>query len=137
MSLGKFIDDNLNSRSIWETFEELESSLKRTFTTPHIDMYNVLDGVELKADLPGFNKDNLDLVVDGNILTLSGNREDIFTNEEKGKWYYSERKVGKFSRQVKLPFMANPNKIRATFNDGVLSVFIENSQDLKNRIQID
>jgi HSP20 family protein len=118
MSLIKFFDDLGYTRGLSSLWDELDYS---KFSFPSVDLYSVQGGLELRADLPGFNKETINLNVSGNVLTLSGERE-TFGNNEMRTLYYTERRRGKFIRRIKLPFVVDSNMVYATFNDGVLTV---------------
>jgi HSP20 family protein len=131
MSLVKFFDDLGYTRglsSLWEEFEHTKMSF------PPIDLYHVQGGLELKADLPGFTKDLLNLNINGNILTLSGER-NLQTQDRTA--FYSERKWNKFIRRIKLPYLIDPNLVYAEMVDGILTVQLPTQQvDQSARIMI-
>lgn len=78
----------------------------------------------VKVDLPGFSKDNLKLTYNGNILSISGQRETINDHADKeGNVLSSERAYGQVSRQFTLPNV-DKAKISAKYNNGVLTVIL-------------
>lgn len=87
-----------------------------------LDMYKSADGVELKADIAGYSKEELNISVEQNILTISGERK-VEASEET-EFYYRERTQTTFSRKVTLPFNADPKTIKAQYENGVLTVYV-------------
>lgn len=103
----------------------------------------VLDIVENETDfiatieLPGVKKDEINIKVDNNILTIEGERKA--ESEESGKTYHRiERSYGKFFRSIALPKHVDEEKIKASFEDGVLRISMPKSKDNKKKtIQIE
>ena len=78
----------------------------------------------VEVDLPGIKKEDVDISVDGNVLTISGERK--VKNEVKEDDYYKvESKYGKFSRSFTLPEEVNSEKVNAKFEDGLLKITLE------------
>ncbi len=89
--------------------------------TPRIDIVDGKDSVNINVELPGMKKDGIQVTVDENILTISGERKD--EHEEKDKNYIRcERSYGSFSRSFTLPDDVNSEKIKADYKDGILTV---------------
>ncbi len=96
--------------------------------SPSIDMYTEGNEVVVKADLPGVSKKDIKIDVEGNMLTISGERK----HEEKveREHYYSfERSYGRFFRTFDLPSDLDTNKVKAHYEDGVLEVRIPKSAE--------
>eukprot|EP01138_Halocafeteria_seosinensis_P010017 gb/GECG01010230.1/.p1 GENE.gb/GECG01010230.1/~~gb/GECG01010230.1/.p1 ORF type:complete len:156 (+),score=34.48 gb/GECG01010230.1/:1-468(+) len=78
---------------------------------------------DLKADLPGVPKENVNVEVEGDTLTISADRKE--EKEDKGdKWHRIERRSGAMKRSMKLPENADKEKIQANCDQGVLHVNI-------------
>jgi HSP20 family protein len=103
---------------------------------PAVDVYEDKDNLLVKAELPGLTKEDIQISLDNGNLTLSGERKQ----EEKyqdADVYRSERWVGRFHRSVSLPFRVDAANIKATYNDGVLTVTLPKAEDAKpKQIQI-
>ena len=84
----------------------------------------------IKADLPGVEKENIDIRLDNNMLTISSERknERIDTSE---KYHYFERSYGKSSRTIYLSSKVDSEDIVASYKDGVLHLIISKKIDLK------
>lgn len=117
----------------------MRSALSKFNAHPRVDMYPVDGGLELKADLPGMSKEEINLSVNGDSITLSGERKSqVERNSEN--WSLKERSFGRFTRTFKLPFEPEKKYVSAKFDNGVLTVNIpepnpEKSQEGKIQIQ--
>jgi HSP20 family protein len=103
---------------------------------PTIDVYEDKDSVIVKAALPGMKKEDIEISLEGSTLTISGERKQ---EEEKneGETYRSERYFGRFQRSLTLPTAVDPDKIQASYKDGVLTVSCAKSEDSKpKQIQV-
>jgi HSP20 family protein len=75
----------------------------------------------VRLDIPGVTRDDLDVALNGNLLTLSGKRE--LNKHGKGDDYlWEERVEGRFTRTLRIPGLVQEGKIEATYNDGILTV---------------
>jgi HSP20 family protein len=94
--------------------------------TPAIDLYQTNDSVVVKAALPGFTADEVQLSVTGDVLTLKG--EFHQNNDVKEATYHlREQHYGSFERSVMLPTEVDSEKAKAEFENGVLTVTIPKS----------
>ena len=75
----------------------------------------------VKAELPGMTKDDIDLEINDNFLTLKGRKEDKF-EEKKDNYYRSEFTYGDFYRRIPLPEGVETKDAKAVFNNGILEV---------------
>ena len=99
---------------------------------PVVDYYDNEKNIVIKAELPGIDKDNIIVDVKGRFLTLKGERSS--ENEVKEEKYYRrERAYGKFERVFALPAEVDPDKIRADYKDGVLTIDIPKPMEQKPR----
>ncbi len=86
--------------------------------------------LELTAELPGIDEKDLELLLGDGVLTLKG--EKRAEKEEKEKDYYlSERRYGAFTRSLRLPETVDPDKIKATFDKGVLRIVVPKRAEAK------
>jgi HSP20 family protein len=90
---------------------------------PPVDIYETADGIVLKVELPGVNKDEVSVEVKDNVLTLKGERL-LDPEIEDDDYYRKERSFGKFNRSFSLQEPIKPDLIKASFKDGVLTVEI-------------
>lgn len=90
---------------------------------PVVDIFENGEAIVVKAELPGVDKKDVTVNVEGHILTLKGERSS--ENEVKeGKFYRRERVYGKFERNFSLPEAVDPDTIKADFKEGVLKIEI-------------
>src|SRR3954453_9320705 len=99
---------------------------------PTVDLVEAEDHFVLKADLPGLAEDDVNIEVQDGALTISGERKAEHEQREKG-WYRIERSFGHFSRSLTLPDGVDPDRIAASFKDGVLEVRIPKPEERKPR----
>jgi HSP20 family protein len=97
---------------------------------PSVDIYEDKDRLVLKADLPGINEKDISLDVDGNRLTLNGERRmEKETKEEN--YHRIERAYGQFVRSFTLPNTIDADGIKATYKNGVLEVSLPKKEEVK------
>ena len=97
---------------------------------PPVDIYETADGIVLKIELPGVNKEDVSVEVKDNVLTLKGER--LLDPEIKDEHYYrKERSFGKFNRSFSLQESIKPDSIKASFKDGVLTVEVPRAEEEK------
>jgi HSP20 family protein len=99
---------------------------------PPMDLVEVEDHFVLRADLPGLSEGDVNIEVQDAALTISGERKAEHEQREKG-WYRIERSFGSFSRSLTLPDGVDPERIEASFSDGVLEVRIPKPEERKPR----
>jgi len=89
--------------------------------TPLVDTFVKGSTYHIKAELPGVSKEDIDLSIDGNALTLKGERKlDKETKQEN--YYLRETRYGSFVRRFDLPDGANIDDIHASFDNGILEI---------------
>jgi HSP20 family protein len=99
---------------------------------PPMDLVETDDHFVLRADLPGLGEGDVDLSLEENVLTLSGERKN--EHEERGEGFYRvERATGSFSRSLTLPEGVDGDAISARFDRGVLEVRIPKPEQRKPR----
>ena len=93
---------------------------------PRIDVFEKDGKLVVKAELAGIKKEDVKVALDGNDLTISGERKEEQEVKEGG-YYRCERSYGSFYRRLPLPFEVSPEQITATFSEGVLEIAIPKS----------
>jgi HSP20 family protein len=99
---------------------------------PAIDVYEKDNKVIVKAELPGIEKKDIELNVDGDILTISAETKKEKEAKKKDS-YYSERYFGKVQRSIRLPEGTKTEDIKASHRDGVLTIEIPRSEGAKQK----
>jgi HSP20 family protein len=88
---------------------------------PAIDLVEHDNGFELTAEMPGLEEKNIEIDVASGVLTVRGQKEEDKV-EKKQDFHLRERRFGSFVRSVRVPETVDPDKIEATFKNGVLKV---------------
>ncbi len=97
----------------------------------HLEIEETDDALNVRAEVPGFTADELDIHVEGNRLTIAGKHESK-EESKKGKTIYSERCAKEIFRSVDLPSDVDAAKVNATLKDGVLSIDLPKAPHAKN-----
>lgn len=91
---------------------------------PSVEMKETEEGVVVSAELPGLEEKDVEVALEGEVLTISGEKKQELT-EEKGGFHLSERSYGSFRRSIRLPWPASPAEASAAFDKGVLTVSLK------------
>ena len=97
---------------------------------PAVDMYETKDELVVTAELPGMSDKDIKLSIDGDVLSLRGERVQAQEVKPEGS-YRGERWYGKFERSMPLPFPVQADKVKATYRDGVLTVTMPKVEEIK------
>jgi len=146
----------LPSRDIWDPFASLRRDMERVFedfsrdfgwgppatadmaTAPRIDVSETDAEIKMEAELPGVDEKDVEVVLSGGHLTIKGEKKQE-KDEKKQDYYLHERSYGSFARSVTVPFDADPDKVKAKFANGVLTVTVPKPPEIKakaKKIQI-
>lgn len=104
---------------------------------PRIDMRENPQEICVSAELPGVKPESVDIRLEGNLLTIRGEkRQEV--QQEKEDYYLMECSYGRFQRSIQLPYMPDPSHVRADFDNGVLTIHVpkEAQQERSQRIAI-
>jgi HSP20 family protein len=117
------------------TYEPMRKVLEGTWM-PVLDFTETEKEFLLRVEVPGVPRENLDVHLEGDVITLTGHREKVI-KEEKENILWAEREAGKFLRTIRLPKAVEANKIEAVYTDGVLTVRLPKVETaIKNKILI-
>lgn len=93
--------------------------------SPRVDIAETKAGLEVTAELPGVEPKDVAIEIEDGVLTLRAQRSSERTEDDKEKrWHMVERQSGTYLRRFALPFDAEPEKVEARFDKGVLHVAI-------------
>ncbi|MCX7678529.1 MAG: Hsp20/alpha crystallin family protein [Spirochaetes bacterium] len=99
---------------------------------PQIDIVEDENAIHVKADMPGLTEKDIEVTVENGVLTISGERkEERREEDEKKRYIVNERCYGSFRRSFSLPEGIKADEIKAHFKDGVLSIEIPKSEEVK------
>jgi HSP20 family protein len=134
----------------WEPMRELtslQSEMNRLFNTvfdapaaggglrrwvPAMDLVETQEAFVLRADLPGLSEENVNIEIEDNVLTVSGERNAEHESREEG-FHRMERAFGSFSRSLTLPKGVDADAVKASFDRGVLEVTVPKPEQAKPR----
>jgi len=105
-------------------------SLRDGWSVPAIDMYQTDDEIVVKASIPGFTADDVQISITGEILTLRGEMKQEDEKKEKA-WHIREQRWGTFERTVALPTLVVADKAKAEFENGILIVTLPKAEEVK------
>lgn len=109
--------------------DEAESS--RVWAPP-VDIRETEEAYLIEAELPGLKKEDLEITLENNTLTLSGERT-FKKDETAGKLHRTERTYGAFSRSFSLPTRVDAEGVKANFHDGVLVLTLPKKEEDRSR----
>jgi HSP20 family protein len=99
-----------------------------------VDVAETEKALEVTAELPGVNEKEIDVSLAGDVLTIKAEKKS--DKEEKTKDYHVvERSYGTFERSMQLPFKADPSKIEAKFDKGVLKLVVQKPAEAQTKTQ--
>ena len=104
-----------------------------------VDVREDGDHLYVEAELPGFKKDEIDITLENQTLTIAAERKSETTNGDggqngaKGDWLLRERRYSRFLRSFTLPPTVDDQKVDAKLNDGVLTITLNKREETKPR----
>jgi len=118
-------------------FSLLTSSAGLADFIPRVDVDEKDDSIEVTAELPGLQPDDVEISLEDNLLTIRGEKEDEH-EEGNGNVRMRERVYGTFLRTIELPRGIDPSTIEATMSNGVLKLRIPKAKqdDSKKKIEV-
>jgi len=127
--------ENLQNRMSRLFEEQYGGGREEALTTsgafvPPVDIYEDQHGIQLKLEVPGIDEKDLNINVENNVLTVSGERK--FESEQKEENFHRiERRYGSFTRSFTLPNTVDTEKITADYNNGVLGIRLVKREEAK------
>ncbi len=127
----------LLSRWGFDPFEGFDQLASRAFgedlpLAVRIDCREDADHYFVDADVPGFAGEDIEVTLENNLLTITGERTQAEKTEGEN-FLHSERKIGRFSRSVRLPDQVKADSVVARLKDGVLTVTVSKADESKPR----
>ncbi len=111
--------------SVQETSHEL---------TPAVDIYEDNSAYHVNVEMPGVDKDAVNISCSGGTVTINADIDRI--KHEGGHWVQHERRVGTYLRSIKFRAGIQPDKITASYRDGILQLTIPKKSDKEKSISI-
>lgn len=100
------------------------------YVTPEVNIFETKDGYVLEAEMPGVNKDGLEITLEGNEITIVGNRNVAALT---GETLFSESRTANYRRVFELDPAIDTGKISARMDQGVLTLTLPKSEKVKPR----
>src|SRR5581483_1301268 len=101
-----------------------------TFISPEVNIFETKDGYVLEAEMPGVNKEGLEITVEGNELTIIGRRN---SEQLKAQPLFRERRLANYHRVFELDPAIDAAKVSAKIEQGILTVTLPKSEKVKPR----
>ena len=99
---------------------------------PLVDIYEENDAIVVKAEIPGLKKEEIDISISDDAITLSGKKKDV-KEVKKENFYQKEIREGSFLRTLPLPCRVDREKVKASYKDGMLEVILPKSPEEKKK----
>lgn len=116
-------------QDVWGQQLPTEDVARRAWLPP-VDIREKEDALMFAVELPGMTKDDIDITLENNVLTVAGERK--FEKETKGEEYHRlERSYGHFTRSFTLPSSVRTDKVDANFENGVLHISLPKQENAK------
>lgn len=121
----------------WRQFSQIQREMNHLFDLrsvanryeyPLINIWTDTDKALLTAELPGYEKNDVDISLTGDVLRLHGSRKAPECKDDE-YFHRQERKYGVFEREIKLPFAINPKNVEASFKNGILTIFLSRAEE--------
>lgn len=118
----EFFAPGARRRRVWRT--------EPGIIVPSVEMYDRKTEIVVKVELPGVNKEDIDLSITKDTLAIKGEvkREEEVKEED---YYANERTYGSFARTISLPVEVDSEKAKATFKNGILELVIPKREEAK------
>ena len=134
----------------WDSFYDLkkvEDNMKKIFNSfssdtgrnigllegnwaPAIDIYDSNDNLMIRADIPGMEKKDIEVIIHGDTLIIKGEKK-IEKNVKEDDYIRAERFYGNFNRSFTIPVLVDQNKVNATYKNGVLELILPKKEEEK------
>ena len=109
-----------------------DEGIARGAWNPSVDIYENKDQIVLEAELPGMNREDFELSIENNVLTLRGERR-FEKKDETDNYHRVERSYGSFTRSFTLPQTVTAEGATAEYRNGVLRVTLPKREEVKAR----
>jgi HSP20 family protein len=98
--------------------------------SPALDVYDHKDNLVVTLEVPGMKKEDIEISLHDGMLTVCGERKDQ-REQAEGQAFRSERYFGKFQRSLSLPTAVDANKVKASYKDGILTIYLPKAEEAK------
>jgi len=123
---GLLDEMDILARRMWDAWKPFTLD---HILVPHTDIYEEKDQLVMKTELPGIDKKDLDISLEGDRLTIKAEKKEEV--KEEATHHTRERYYGRYFRSVTLPYPVKEDKISATFDNGVLELKLPKAEEVK------
>lgn len=113
-----------------EFFGESQTEMAECSWVPMVDVSETDTEIRIRAELPGLNQDDIEINLQDNVLTLTGEKKQE-QKEDQENFHRVERCYGSFTRSFTLPAVVQNDAVQATFKNGVLLVTLPKAEEAK------
>jgi len=124
--------DDLFNRFLGTRSSAARNSAPEAWSIP-LDVVQDGDNLVVTASVPGANKDDIDVSVDDNVLTIKAESSNSFTSDESDTYLLRERRTGSYYRALRLPETVDYENAESTFANGVLTIKLPKLESKKAR----
>jgi HSP20 family protein len=130
--VNRLFDETLRGMPDWTGEQTRQSAVSARMNVSETDKE-----ILVTAELPGVSENDIDVSLDDDVLTIRGEKR-MEKKEEKENFHFVERSFGSFQRSVRLPYATDPEKVEASFENGVLTIRLPKTeqQERSRRIQV-
>jgi HSP20 family protein len=116
--------------SIWRKFPKWGKLRGLEGISPSVDMYDKKDEIVVKAEIPGVEQENISIYLTNHTISIKG---EIKKEEEvkESDYHYCERSYGSFARALTLPAKVQTDKVKASFENGILEIHLPKAEEAK------
>lgn len=140
----------MSNMTRWDPFgemmslrEAMNSLFEESYVTPRggrgqtlgmpVDVAETSDSFIVEASLPGIKPEDLDITIQDNVLTISGESRQEQTAGDKPNYHRVERRYGRVSRSISFPTQVQADKVQASLNHGILRLEVPKAEAVKPR----
>ena len=134
-SLDPFRALRMDFDQLWDEFFDMSRlpSVGGMEFNPSVDVSETGKQIVVRADLPGLDEKDVELEINGDILTLRGERVEEKEDGEDENSRVVERSYGRFERSMRLPFTPGDDDVETHFKKGVLTVKVKKPKEMENK----
>lgn len=119
-------------RRFFDLFDEFDASLDRPWF-PRLDLVEEKDRLVAQVELPGIDPKNVHIDLQGDVLTIQGERTEDKSETSGAKYLKREQLFGSFTRTVQLPYRVQADKVKAQYRNGVMTISLPKAEEYVGR----
>lgn len=121
-----------NCKKFFKDFPDLDSN---SSFNPRVNIYENSNQFNFEIELAGVKKDDLKVILQDDLLTISGEKKNSSKDGRESQKLLNERYFGNFKRSFRLIGGINPNQIEAKFEDGILFISVSKVEDITSKVK--